>query len=216
MTTTIEEDKVALSTRRAAEVINIPTERLSRWIESGLVNKHAHRPHGHGRNAAPVFQMDDLVEARMFVVIVEHGVDPRTIRHAVNRATNEEFTRPLIQLAWAVTDSKDVIHSRPYDNGTWFDDREQSLLHQFLRPVEIRAQVLERLSRRQGKPGTIEKRRGVCGGKPVFAGTRIPLSTIAAYLKSEVSDEEILEDYPDLAQPDIDVARRHFEERRAS
>ncbi|WP_456393423.1 DUF433 domain-containing protein [Persephonella sp.] len=39
----------------------------------------------------------------------------------------------------------------------------------------------------------------ICGGRPVFKGTRIPIYLILDYLSAGESIEEILENYPQLS-----------------
>ena len=46
----------------------------------------------------------------------------------------------------------------------------------------------------------------VCGGEPVFRGTRVTLRTILASLAAGDSVEEILADYPRLKAEDIQAA----------
>lgn len=53
--------------------------------------------------------------------------------------------------------------------------------------------------------------RKVLGHKPVFAGTRVPVSAVLPYLKRGLLDEEILEAFPQLTKADID---REFKRRR--
>lgn len=43
----------------------------------------------------------------------------------------------------------------------------------------------------------------ILGGKPIIEGTRISVEFILDLLASDVSDEEILEDYPHLTKEDI-------------
>ncbi len=43
----------------------------------------------------------------------------------------------------------------------------------------------------------------VCVGKPCIKGTRIWISLILDWLASGVSEDEILEDYPQLSREDI-------------
>lgn len=43
----------------------------------------------------------------------------------------------------------------------------------------------------------------ILGGKPIIQGTRLSVEFILELLASEVSEEEILEDYPHLAREDI-------------
>lgn len=46
----------------------------------------------------------------------------------------------------------------------------------------------------------------VCGGEPVFKGTRVTLRTILASLADGDSPEEILKDFPALRPEDIQAA----------
>ena len=44
---------------------------------------------------------------------------------------------------------------------------------------------------------------GICGGEPVFNGTRITLRTVLSSLAEGASITEIIEDFPALSQADI-------------
>lgn len=46
----------------------------------------------------------------------------------------------------------------------------------------------------------------VCGGEPVFKGTRVTLRTILASLADGDSTEEILKDFPALKPEDVQAA----------
>jgi uncharacterized protein (DUF433 family) len=48
--------------------------------------------------------------------------------------------------------------------------------------------------------------RGICGGEPVFKGTRVTLRTVLASLATGDSAEEILADFPILKPEDIRAA----------
>jgi uncharacterized protein (DUF433 family) len=49
----------------------------------------------------------------------------------------------------------------------------------------------------------------VLGGKPIIRGTRISVEFILDLLASNVSEEEILEDYPHLTKEDIRACLRY-------
>lgn len=49
----------------------------------------------------------------------------------------------------------------------------------------------------------ITQERGKMGGKPCIRGMRIRVSDVLELLASDVSFEEILEDFPDLERDDI-------------
>ena len=46
----------------------------------------------------------------------------------------------------------------------------------------------------------------ICGGEPVFKGTRVTLRTVLASLAAGDSPEEILADFPTLKREDIQAA----------
>ena len=47
---------------------------------------------------------------------------------------------------------------------------------------------------------------GICGGEPVFKGTRVTLRTVLASLADGDSAEEILADFPSLKREDVQAA----------
>jgi len=49
----------------------------------------------------------------------------------------------------------------------------------------------------------------ILGGKPIIQGTRISVEFILDLLASDVSEEEILEDYPHLKKEDIQACLRY-------
>jgi len=48
--------------------------------------------------------------------------------------------------------------------------------------------------------------KGICGGEPVFKGTRVTLRTVLASLAHGDSAEEILTDFPSLKAEDVQAA----------
>ena len=54
----------------------------------------------------------------------------------------------------------------------------------------------------------IEVNQKIMVGKPVIKGTRIPVDTIVRLLAQGMTQEEILEDYPNLKKDDIKAAMK--------
>ena len=52
----------------------------------------------------------------------------------------------------------------------------------------------------------IVRDKGICGGEPVFKGTRVTLRAVLASLADGDSPEQILTDYPSLKAEDIQAA----------
>ena len=49
----------------------------------------------------------------------------------------------------------------------------------------------------------------ILGGKPIIRGTRITVEFILELLASDVSEDEILEDYPHLTKDDIQACLKY-------
>jgi len=72
-----------------------------------------------------------------------------------------------------------------------------------------RALNQENSERSQHNPHVV-KQRGVHASAPVFAGTRIRVSTVQDYLRHGFDTASILEAFPDLSDADIAEARRRL------
>ena len=62
--------------------------------------------------------------------------------------------------------------------------------------------------------GKVARRRGVMGGAPVLAGTRIPTEAVWSFHEAGCDTAEILEQYPRLTEDDIRAAIAYEAERR--
>ena len=66
------------------------------------------------------------------------------------------------------------------------------------------------MSDASGHPKNTEERiirdKGICGGEPVFKGTRVTLRTVLASLAAGDSPDEILADFPSLKAEDVQAA----------
>ncbi len=105
----------------------------------------------------------------------------------------------------------------------------QTLIKQNLYPASVRfahSRRLSRLRREEGKEvmkkmknnlepllEKIEINSKVMLGKPVIKGTRIPVEIILKKLSQNISVKEILKDYPQLEQKDIQAALLYAGER---
>jgi uncharacterized protein (DUF433 family) len=58
----------------------------------------------------------------------------------------------------------------------------------------------------EGYDGRILRDKGICGGEPVFKGTRVTLRTVLASLADGNSIGEILADFPSLKPDDVQAA----------
>ncbi len=52
----------------------------------------------------------------------------------------------------------------------------------------------------------IVRDRAICGGEPIFRGTRVSLRTVLASLAEGASVEEVIADFPTLSSEDVRAA----------
>lgn len=57
--------------------------------------------------------------------------------------------------------------------------------------------------------GQIERRSDVLGGRPVIAGTRVPVSAIKEFAKAGYAVSQIRQEYPSLTADDINAAIKY-------
>ena len=60
----------------------------------------------------------------------------------------------------------------------------------------------------------IERKRGVCGGRPVIKGTRFPVSSVAIHYHRGLTAEDILHDFPQLTPTQVYGALAYYFDHR--
>lgn len=202
----MDDDIIGVPRARAAEIIGVSPRRLDAWAASGLVLPSIAADLGGRRRWS--YGLEDLVQGCVVRSLEEdHHQHVRVIRRIVEAVRSSTFSQPLAQLRWAVASPEIYVG---YPDGSWVGGRApaQGVLAEVLPLEEIRVAARRRARERPGHlAGQISATRGVLGGKPVFAGTRIPVASVLAYIDRGLPDERILQAYPDLLPIDIDTAR---------
>lgn len=201
---------LAFTTEEAQRLAGISTRRLQYWDETDFIRPSVAARRGRGSPRLYAFR--DLVQLRVAVQLRD-----RLSLQALRRLKAKLDTdAPFASVRFALLPDDEVVYLGPEGHYEAALQPGQIVL-EFAVPIrEIRA-TLERdvakLRTRRGA-GRIERRRGVLGSKPVFAGTRIPPETVVHALDAGWSVERILDEYPDLRRADIDLVRRQFKPRR--
>ena len=61
----------------------------------------------------------------------------------------------------------------------------------------------------------IERREGVCGGRPVLAGTRFPVRSVVGYvLRQGMTPEELVSEFPHLSLASVHDALSYYYDHR--
>jgi uncharacterized protein (DUF433 family) len=199
------EDLVVLPDDRAARLAGVSMRRLHYWQNVGLVQPSISRQVG-PRRTVHLFEFTDLLQL-LVVAELRDRLPLQHIRRVVEHLRVRGYKEPLRQLVFA-TVGKELYFQHP--DGTWEGELapDQVVFHQVIELEPLRRRIDRARHRSEDRAGQVERVRGRLGSKEVFAGTRIPVATVQAYLQSGFSEAEVLSEYPDLTPADVEIARR--------
>ena len=129
------------------------------------------------------------------------------IRRVVEHLRSRGYREPLRDLTFA-TVGQEIYFQHP--DGTWEGDLQpdQIVLEKVLRLDRLRTRITQAAERHDDDAGQVVKERGVHASAPVFAGTRIRVSTVQDYLRHRYDTGAILKAFPDLSADDVSEASR--------
>ena len=182
------DDLLAATPEVAARLAGVTVRQVNYWREIGLIEPAVARRIS-PRNEVRLYDFTGLVELRI-VGALRNRLSLQHIRQVINRL-RASYDRPLTELRFAVQD-RNLYFQHP--GGTWEGGQRpgQIVLAEVIMLEEVRAELRRAAAERSREPGRVVKRRRVHGSKPTFAGTRIPLSAVEAFLRQGASDEDIL------------------------
>jgi uncharacterized protein (DUF433 family) len=200
------ETVLAIADKRAAKLARITMRQLRYWDQTGLVAPSIKRQLS-PRNTVRLYSYHDMLKL-LVAAELRDRISLQHIRRIVAQLEDRGFTDPLRELRFA-THGNEVYFQ--YPDGSWSGDAkpDQVIFHQVLELNALRAKILTASQRDSSSAGKVVRRRGVLGGKPIFAGTRIPVAIVKSYLDAGYGTEAIIEEYPVLTPADIEAARRY-------
>jgi uncharacterized protein (DUF433 family) len=79
-------------------------------------------------------------------------------------------------------------------------------------PSQVIQDALQLLHEREQERGyrVIHKKAGVCGGRACISNTRLTVWNLVVWQQLGLSDQEILEQYPQIMQSDLDAAWDYY------
>lgn len=202
------DDVIGVTVERAASIVGVSVQKLATWERIGLVEPLARAKVA--SRLVRIYGLSELVELRIVQELTKRGQPVRVVRRIVEAHRSSTIAHPLRELRWA-TDAGMVFVG--FEDGSWVGGRHprQSVIPAVINLDEVRTSTRAAALRRMGRPGLVEKRRGVLGRKPVFEGTRTPVEAVAAYYRRGLSDAEIMEAFPHLTSEDLETARSAVE-----
>lgn len=204
------------SVDQAAQLADLSPDLLRRWdvedvFRPTLANENRRRP------ISRLYSVQDVVILRTLAQAKAFGIAGRELRkisrfiedHPETSWTNTQIyvvgrrvffsytdaTRARLLLAASPLGQQVMADILTIDLGVIQSDAERRI-HQWKERSPIQT-------------GRTEQNRYVVGGVEVFAGTRIPVSTIAELLEDGWTHNEILDNYPRLTEADLNLAARY-------
>lgn len=201
----IDTDRVAFTTKDAQRLSGLSPRRLQYWDETDFIRPSV-AARG-GRGLPRLYSFRDLVQLRVAAQLRD-----RLSLQALRRLKEAlDLDAPFAEVRFALLPDDEVVYLGPKGHYEAARSPGQIVL-EFAVPIREIRTSLERdateLRRRRGA-GTIERRRGVMGSQPVFAGTRIRPETVMGLLADGWDEQRILDEYPDLRPADLKAARAY-------
>jgi DNA-binding transcriptional MerR regulator len=181
--------------------------RLRYWEETGLVGPSVRRQLS-PKNTVRLYSFQDLLSLLVVAELrTERDMSLQHIRRVVEHLSSRGYRAPLRELTFATLGQEIYFQ---HSDGTWEGDLrpDQIVLEKVLRLDPLRARITRAAQRQASDPGQVVKQRGVHASAPVFAGTRIRVSTVQDYLRHGYDTDAILRAFPDLKAADVDEASR--------
>ena len=203
----VAEDLLAFPDTRAARLAGVSVRRLRYWEVKELVVPSIKRNFS-PRNTVRLYSYQDLLTLLVVVTLrTERGMSLQHIRRVVAHLRSRGYQAPLRELRFATLGGEIYFQ---HSDGSWEGDLrpDQIVLVKTLRLEPLRLRIDAAAKRPDDDIGRVIKQRGVHASAPVFAGTRIRVSTVQDYLRNGYGTQAILDAFPDLESADIDEADR--------
>lgn len=197
---------LALPAAKAARLAGVTPRQLRYWEQIDLVTPSTIRRVGQ-RGTVRLYHYQDLLDLLVAATLrMQRHMSLQHIRRVVEHLRTQGYEAPLRELSFAIF-GQEIYFQHP--NGEWEGSlrKDQLVLEQTIHLDPLRAQIRDATRRNPANAGKIVHRRGVHRSKPIFAGTRIPVSAVQEYLIHGFGAEEILEAHPDLTEADVATAR---------
>jgi uncharacterized protein (DUF433 family) len=207
---------MAFTADQVARLSGITRSRLRYWEQTGTfwptyVETHETGPYRR------IYSFQDLVNLRAMARLrLDFDVELQELRNVTGYLRDHQDT-PWSELAVRVY-GKHLVFRDPA-TGQWMSAKPVGQLTFELAFVDVRNESerdARRLMRRsEDQHGKLSKNRNVTSNRWVFAGTRIPVDAVLAFLHEGYRRDQILAQYPTLVNEDIDAALT-FEEQHAA
>jgi uncharacterized protein (DUF433 family) len=204
----VDDQLIAFTRGRAAEVAGLSVRQVMHWDWTLVAQPSITRRVSQGK-VVRLYAFPELMSLLVAAELRKSGIPLAHVRQVVAHLNARGYASPLTQLVFA-TVGKEIYFQ--HEDGTW-ESRvrpDQVVIRQVLKLDRIRSRIRQANTRDEAAVGHVERRRGTLGGKPVIAGTRIPVATVERYLTDGCTPAEIVTYFPVLRVEDVEAVRRQM------
>lgn len=192
----------------ASRLVDVSEARLRNWERIHLQNPAVSRRLSE-RNTVRLYDFQDVLSLLVVRELLNQKMTTLQINKVVQHLNSVGYKHPLAELTFAI-DGNEIFFQHP--DGTWEGSRRknQIVMERVLKLQLLRDLIWQRLNAPVDRSGSnrYEHRRKVHGSAKVFAGTRVPVRSVLAFIEKGASDQEIIKAYPSLSLGDVRAARR--------
>jgi uncharacterized protein (DUF433 family) len=197
----------AFSEEDAARLSGVSVGQLRSWDRSGFLSP-SYAAKNRRQAYSRVYSFRDIVSLRVLNSLRnEHKVPLQHLRKVSHELANQGNDRWTQQTLYVL--GRRVV----FDDPRTHQRREVVSGQQvFDIPLKVaikdtRGAIRDLNKRRPETIGRVIRGRFVMNSRPVFAGTRIPVSAIRSYLAADFDAADILREYPELRLEDVEAVR---------
>ena len=209
----VDDALVAFTPDRAAQLAGLTRRKVDYWRKTLLLSPSTDEQVSAHRSIR-LYDFVDMLALMTVGELLRRDVTLQRIRKIVQRMRELGLDKPLTELRFGTVATgndtrKDLLVTVTLKDGTVVgdDDLGQSVLAEVVDIEEIRTSIRRATQRNPADVGRTERRRNARGSREVFAGTRVPVETVRAYVIEGLEDAEILEAFPTLQRADLDAIR---------
>lgn len=198
----------AFSEEQVSRLTGLSRGQLRGWNRRGFIRPEFRGSDDPRKPFSYIYSFKDLLKLRVLNQLRNvHGVQMKELERVEGELAHMGDDKWTSQKLWV--SNRRVVFVEPESRRKREIASKQFVAEIALEVITSDARVdIQKLNRRNGgEVGVIVKKRHVHSSDPVFSGTRIPVSSIAEYVRLGYEDGDILDRFPDLQSGDLDSAR---------
>jgi uncharacterized protein (DUF433 family) len=200
----------AFSQEQVQRITGLSRTQLDYWDRTDVIRPSI--AEAEGRGSPRLYSFRDLIKLKV-ASKMRRKLRPAQMRDLMRQLEARGFDDPFVTVQFKETSGgRQIVYIDPEHGPLSAHGREVGTqVESFGLPLrDLRTgleQSVEKAFAR--KPGRITQARGLHGGQPVIAGTRVPVAKLVALSDAGWDNERILAAFPHLDERDIAAALRH-------